>query len=479
MFTSILRVKRIIIPACILLYTTACSVQKYERAETHLPVQYRGTDSTAVAMDSTDNIARINYKDFFKDPVLIRLIDSGLVRNYDLLIAVKQIEFASLGYRQSKLANLPRVDATIGSATINRPSDNSMNGMMAGQFLGDRYTQDYNSALSISWEADIWGKIRGARQEALMSLLSTEEGAKAVRIRLISEIAQGYYNLLMLDKQLNITRSNLSFADSALTLLSKQYELGLIQSLPVEQQVVSRTQILKRIPVIENAIVLQENALSVLTGRYPDIIERSSGLDNSDLSSEIEAGIPSNLLSYRPDVRGSELEVRRSLTAVHVAKVSMYPAINITAQGGLNSFRSSNWFNIPGSLFGMIGGSLSQPVFRGKQLKTQYQQSQVSFQQAELRFKQTVLNAVGEVSDALSQLQKLEEEQQITEQLVVKAGDVVNQSLTLFKYDRATYLEIILAQTNKLQAELDLATVRTNRMQAYTRLYRSLGGGSL
>ncbi len=456
---------------------TACSVRKYERPNMELPNIYTGVDSSVV--DTVENVAELDYKDFFRDSVLIGLIDRGLVHNYDFRIALKQIEFAALGYKQTKLAGLPRVDATIGSTTITRPSNNSMNGMMAGQFLGDRYMQDYNSAVAISWEADIWGKIKGAQEGALMDLLTSEEGAKVVKIRLISEIAQGYYNLLMLDKQLKITNANLAFADSALLLLKKQYELGLIQSLPVEQQEVAKIQIMNRIPTIENAIQIQENALSVLTGSFPSKITRSIGLEDTAPYAAISSGVPAELLSHRPDVKGREVELRKSVAAIHVAKVSMYPAINITAQGGLNAFKASNWFSIPGSLFGIVGGSLAQPIFQGKQLKTRYLQSQVNYDQAELRFKQSVLTAVGEVSDALNQLEKLEQQHQITEQLVLKADAVVGQALTLFKYDSATYLDIILAQTNKLQAELDLANVRTSRLQALTVLYRSLGGGSL
>lgn len=452
---------------------TSCSVQKYQQPALQLPETFRNSE---VAADSTNNIAQLSYKDFFKDPVLVNLIDKSMEKNYDLQVALKQIEFASLGYRQSKWAYAPKIDATIAGATINRPSSNSIVGLQMSQ-SGLKYTEDYSTSVNLSWEADIWGKIKGQKEQALTDYLQTQEAAKAVKTRLVSEVVQGYYNLLMLDKQLEISQANLSFADSTLVILKKQYELGMITSLAVQQQEITKDQIFKSIPVIESSINTQENALSILTGTMPDKIERQSSLDDVQKPEDLATGIPSQMLAFRPDVKSSELDFRKSISAIHVAKVSMYPALNITAQGGLNTFKSSNWFNIPGSLFGLVGGTIVQPILNGKQLKTRYEQSKISSEQAELNFKHSVLKAVGEVSDALVQIEKLEEQQAIAENLVKQAETVVNNSLTLYKYNEATYLEVIVAQTNKLQIELDLASIKTQRLNAITTLYRSLGGG--
>ncbi|VTP91672.1 TolC family protein [Sphingobacterium daejeonense] len=155
----------------------------------------------------------------------------------------------------------------------------------------------------------------------------------------------------------------------------------------------------------------------------------------------------------------------------------MYPAINITAQGGLNAFKESNWFNVPGSLFGIIGGTIAQPILNGKQLKTRYRQAQVASEEAEINFRQAILGAVGEVSNALVQIEKLDEQQEVAEGLVATATKAVENSLTLYRYDGATYIEVILAQSNKLQAELELASLKTQKLGAITALYRSLGGG--
>lgn len=451
----------------------SCKVQPYEQPEVKMPETFR---SDSLAADTQENIAKISYRDFFKDPVLVALIDKAVAQNNDLLAALKQIEFASLAYNQSKWGNVPVISGGL-NANISRPSDNSMNGMMAGQFMGKRYMEDYTASVNISWEADIWGKIRGRKEQALAEYLKTQEAAKAVKTQLVASVVQGYYNLLMLDMQLEITQSNLTYADSTLKFLSKQQELGLTTALAVQQQEIVKDQILKSVPAIESSIAIQENALSLLTGSMPDKITRSASLNNVQSPDKIAAGIPSELLSYRPDIRSAELEVRKSAAAIHVAKMNMYPSLNITAQGGLNAFQASKWFSIPGSLFGMAAGAIAQPILNGKQLKTQYEQSKVMADQAEISFKQSVLKAVGEVSDALVQIQKLEEQQKIAEGLAVKSDEAVKKADILFKYNSATYVEVIMAQTNKLQTELDLASLKAQRLNAITALYRAVGGG--
>ncbi len=451
----------------------SCKVQKYEQPEVKMPETFR---NDSLAADTQENIAKISYKDFFKDPVLVALIDKAMAQNNDLLAALKQIEYASLAYNQSKWGNVPVISGGL-NANISRPSDNSMNGMMAGQFMGKRYMEDYTASVNISWEADIWGKIRGRKEQALAEYLKTQEAAKAVKTQLVASVVQGYYNLLMLDTQLDITKSNLTYADSTLKYLEKQQELGLTTALAVQQQEIVKDQILKSIPALESSVAIQENAISLLTGSMPDRVERSAGLNNVQSPDKIASGIPSELLSYRPDIKSAELEVRKSAAAIHVAKMNMYPSLNITAQGGLNAFQASKWFSIPGSLFGMAAGAIAQPILNGKQLKTQYEQSKVLADQAELGFKQSVLKAVGEVSDALVQIRKLEEQQKIAEGLAAKSSEAVKKADILFKYNSATYVEVIIAQTNKLQTELDLASLKAQRLNAITALYRAVGGG--
>lgn len=457
---------------------SSCSVSNFQQPETDLPDNFRVEGQTEFVQDSTENsIATIPYREFFTDPVLLALIEEGIANNNDLKIALKQIEIAELGFRQSKWGNIPVVNLNIGTASINRPSDNSLNGGMFQQSLGQSHIEDYSTALNISWEADIWGKIRGKKEAALTAYLQTQEAQKAVQTQLITQIAQGYYNLLMLDMQLGISNENLELVNTTLNMIKKQQELGLTTSLSVLQQENARDQILSSIPAIEQAITIQENALSILTGRMPGEIERSVKLTDIQTPEYKSVGVPSEMLSYRPDVKSSELNVRRAFADVKVSRASMYPALNITAQGGLNAFEIENWFDLPGSLFGMAAASLTQPLLNRRQLKTQYQQSKIAMEQAELNFKQTVLYAVGEVSNVLSAIEAADKQETINTGLVDRSDLAVETATKLFKNDMATYLDVIIAQNNKLQAELNLATVKQQKLSTIVNLYRALGGG--
>lgn len=454
----------------------ACRIPQYNGAEIKQIDHFRNQDNAA---ETDSSIAKVSYRDFFKDEMLVELLDSALKKNNDLNVALKQIEFASEGYKQSKWLNVPLVNANLANVGINRPSGNSMNGMMASQFMGQKYTMDYTSSVQISWEADIWGKLKGQKQESLVDFLKTQEAARAIKTRLVAEVVQGYYNLLLLDRQLEITEHNLKFADSTLFILNKQVELGLSNILSVQQQEVARDQIAKRIPAIEAGIQVQENALSVLVGEVPGPVKRIMRLDQVQSPKNLALGVPANLLSYRPDLRSSELDVRRSLASIHVARASMYPNLNITAQGGLNAFKAHNWFNLPGSLFAAATGTIVQPILNGRQLKTRFEQSKIVKDQMELNFKQTMLKAVGEVSDALIQIDKLDEQLATSNAQVERSVKLVQNALLLYKFNEATYLEVIVAQTNRLQAELDQATVKSQKVNAITSLYRALGGGWL
>ncbi len=455
----------------------ACSVKKYERSNLDIAEKYR-TDQQAFVQDSSaNNLAKIPYKEFFTDPVLIELIDAGVAKNNDLNVALKQIEIASLLYTQSKWGQVPTVNLNVGTAAINRPSGNSLNGTTTSMFLGQKYIEDYNSAVTIAWEADIWGKIKSRKEAALASYLQTQEAAKAVQTQLVAQIAQGYYNLLMLDTQLEITNQNLGLVDSTLNMIKVQQRLGLTTSLSVQQQENTRDQILASIPVIRQSITIQENALSVLTGEMPGAIKRGKSLTTVVTPQYNSIGIPAELLNYRPDVKSSELQVRQALASSSVARKSMYPSFSITANGGLNAYEFNHWFNVPGSLFGSVLGGITQPVLNGKRLKTQYEQSKIALEQSKLNFKQSVLNAVAEVSNSLAEIESLETQEKLLEGLVNRSGASVNTATIMFKNDLATYLDVIVAQNNKLRAELDLAAVKKQKLSASVLLYRSVGGG--
>ncbi|KAI9447058.1 RND efflux system, outer membrane lipoprotein, NodT family [Russula earlei] len=451
---------------------TACAVSKDTATpKPELPAGFRNQTGT-----DTNSIATIQYKAFFTDAPLQKLLDSAITRNYDMQVAVKNIEAAQLAFRQTKWNNIPTASLGVTVGT-NRPSDNSLNGLTASQFLGTSHIEDYAVTAAFSWEADIWGKIKNQQKQALTAYLQTKEAQKAVQTNIVASVAQGYYNLLMLDEQLSVAQKNLLLNDSTLRIIRLQYQSGQVTALAVQQALAQREVAAQLVPQLEQNITIQENALSILAGRLPGKTERSASLEAITLPASLSAGVPSIMVSRRPDVQNTELELTAANARVGIAKANIYPTLSITASGGLNSFKASNWFNIPASLFGLAAGGIAQPLLQHKQLQTQYELAKIDREKTVIRFRQSVLNAVGEVSDALVKIDKLKEQQDIAAGRVAILQQAIANANMLFQNGLANYLEVITAQANVLQSELDLVALKRSRLAAVVDLYRSLGGG--
>lgn len=463
---------RFIITIAVTMVFSSCRVGKpYERPGTPAPEQFRGA-----ATADTLSIADKQWKELFSDTKVSALIDSGIKNNYDLRIAVNRLDISRKRMRQSKLLQLPELNFAV-TGQYNRPSDNSLNGISIKNFLQSTHVENYQAIASLSWEADIWGKIRSQQEAALAEYLQSYEAAKAVQTQVVADIANGYFNLLMLDRQLEISKNNLLLSDSFLIATQKMKDAGIVNLLAVQQAESQKQSTLILIPQLQENITVQENALQILTGQVPDSVERLGELTNVMAVDSISAGIPAAILSRRPDVRAAELGVMAANARMGVAKANMYPALNITAGAGLESFKANNWFNIPGSLFGLAAGTVAQPIFRRNQLKTNYEVAKLEREQAVLVFRQQVLQAVGEVSDALVRIEKLKEQEEIARAQVGTLKLAVVNSRKLFSSDLANYLEVLTAQGNALQAELAFANIQKRKLDAVVELYRALGGG--
>jgi multidrug efflux system outer membrane protein len=231
------------------------------------------------------------------------------------------------------------------------------------------------------------------------------------------------------------------------------------------------------VPLLEQNIAIQENALSVLTGSFPNAKKRNLLLTSIEVKNNAAIGVPSSLVSRRPDVKSAELALKVANANVGITKADLYPALRITAQGGLNSFETSSWFNIPASLFGTALGGLTQPLLNNKKVKTEYNIAKVQREKAVLNFRQTVLVAVSEVADAMVKIEKLQQQETFLQERVKTLLQAIKNSNLLFKNGMAEYLEVLTAQSNLLQSELELANLKREQLSANTELYRALGGG--
>jgi len=453
-------------------HVTGCKTgQAYKRPTLDLPQQFNNTTNT-----DTTSIADIEWKTFFTDTTLQRLIEAGIANNYDLQLAVKRIDISQQQLKKAKLLLLPQVNAQL-AVQFNYPSKNSLNGLSTGSFLGSDHIEDYTTGLNLSWEADIWGKISRQKEAALAGYLQTYEAKKAVQTQLVANIAQGYYNLLMLDKQLEITHKNILLSDSTVRVTKFLRDAGEVTSLAIQQAEAQLQSTKLLVPQLEQSIALQEDALQILTGRLPGTVQRASTLDAITVQESVATGLPAAILSRRPDVRSAENAIVVANAQVGIAQASMYPSLTITASGGVDAFKATNWFNLPASLFGIVTGGIAQPVFNGRQLKTQFEIAKIQREQAVIQFRQTVLNAVGEVSDALVQQDKLKQQQQIAVAQVDTLLSAIKNAQLLFKSNMATYIEVLTAQSSALQAQLTLASIQRQQLSAVVNIYKALGGG--
>ncbi|TGD57055.1 efflux transporter outer membrane subunit [Flavobacterium humi] len=424
----------------------------------------------------TATIAGKPWKEFFTETDLVQLIEGALAKNNSLQVAEENIKIANLQYKQSKWGNVPQVNAFVNSS-YSRLSENSLNGRNAQLALGQNHIEDYSAGINLSWEVGIWGKIRNQKKNALAVYMQTAEAKKALQTTVVANVSKGFYDLLMLDAQLDIAKKTLMLNDSTLFMVTLQFEAGQVTSLAKQQTEAQRLASAQLIPQLEQNILLQENGLSILTGTFPEAKERNSRLHLLEVKENLSTGIPAQLISRRPDVKSVELALKAANAKVGITKANLYPSLNITATAGVNAFEASNWFTIPASLFGSVAGGLTAPLLQGKKIRTQYEIAKIQQEQATIEFRQAVLVAVGEVSDALAKIDKQSAQYAIASQRVETLKKAVANAHMLFKNGMATYLEVIVAQSNLLAAELELATIKKDRLSSNVELYRALGGG--
>ncbi len=456
----------------ITLLTAGCKVgQNYQRPAMPAPAQYGQRPSV-----DTASVAQLPWRQFFRDAELQTLIETALTHNFDLRLAIKRSEENQAYVRQTRYALLPTLNGQLAASTVT-PSRNSLNGLSLENFIGTRHLEDYSANLNLSWEIDVWGRIRRQNEATIAQFLQSEEAARAVRTNLVSNVAAGYFNVLQLDAQLDVARRNLALGDTIVRLVRFQKQSGDVTELAVQQAEAQRQAADLLRSQIEQALVIEQNGLRRLLGDWPGTITRGNRLTTYPVADTLLTGVPTQLLANRPDVRASELGLVAANARTSVAQASLYPALTITGTGGLNAFRAANWFMIPNSLFYNLAAGLVQPIFQRRQLRTQLEVTTIQQEAALIQFQQTLNTAVSEVANALTRNENLRDQERIATSRARTLQGAVNNAKLLFKSGMATYLEVITAQGNALQAELALADVKRQRLGAMIETYRSLGGG--
>lgn len=462
--------KIIVISSLVVLMSSCVGTKKYQQEELNLPVQFRQE------LQLTSDSIQLPWKRFFRDEQLVKLIERALENNNDIHVALKNMQQLDVAFKQAKLELLPTLDFTAG-ASRNYNSKNARNGQMGQQFAANSYIDDFNSSLRLTWEVDIWGKARLKKQAAQAEYFAQSENLTALKTRIIVQVAQAYYNLVSLDEQAAIAKENIALSDTTLQMMQLQYEAGQINSLAIGQTEAQKKTAELLLPLINQNIAIQENALSILCGTYTEKITRTASLENMLQEEVWTLGVPAELISRRPDVKAAEYAVIANHAKMGLAKVAMYPSISISPSIGTNASKFEDWFDLSNSLTKNLLGNLTAPIFQKRALSTAYKTALLEEEKTRIQFKQTVLQAVGEVSDELAKYKAAEERFLLMQEKSVALSKATQDALKLYQSGMATYLEVITAQNSHLQNALDLSNTAMEKLNASVGLYRALGGG--
>jgi len=440
-----------------------CAVgPNYKRPTIDSPPTFRGE-----AEVTNGSISDLAWWQVYQDPQLEALIREALTNNYDLGIAVARVEQARALAMQARSQFVPSVNY---NATVSRGRNN-----FAGEVFPNNGTTISSAVATLNafWEVDLWGRVRRLNESARAQLLASEEARRGVRLSLISDVATAYFQLLELDKELEIAgQTTNSFAES-LRIFNQRVQGGTASALESSRAEAALEDAAAFVPSIRERISATENQLCVLLGRNPGHIERPAPLLGMP---EIPTGLPSALLERRPDIRQAEQSLRSANAQVGVSVAEFFPKIGLTAFLGRVSPELSAFTLGSANAWG-IAAEAAGPLFQGGRLVGQYHQAKAAWQEAELQYRQTILNAFKEVSDALVSRLELAVIRDHQARQVAALGTAVKLSSERYVAGKASYYEVLEAQQQLFPSQLNLARTQRDQLLAVVTLYKTLGGG--
>jgi multidrug efflux system outer membrane protein len=456
--------KVIFLPVFVLL--AGCAVgPNYKRPAVGVPTDYRAAMPPQPPVASLGNE---KWWDVYQDPVLTQLIHTAIQQNYDARIAATRVLEAQAQLGITRANQFP--SASVGANVYSQQNAKASTSFPAHEVNAGQLN------LSVIWNLDFWGKYRRQTEAARAQMLASEWGQRAVISSLVANVATAYFQLRALDNELDISKRTLASRQQSLQLTQALESHGGGSGLDVSQAEQLVYTASETIPDLERQIQQQENQLSILLGENPGPITRGRTLTEQPAPDNVPAGLPSELLERRPDVREAEENVVAANAQIGVAKASFFPSLSLTGTGGLES-NALNRFLSQSSQTWFAAFSVSQPVFEGGALRSQLRFARANWQEAVLSYQQTVQNALEQVSNALVANQKDREFREQQEMLTRAAQRTDQLSEVLYKNGGASYLQVLTAETNYFSAELNLVQAQLNERLALAQLYQSLGGG--
>lgn len=447
----------------------SCNVTKSVQKEADLNVE--SIPSTYILTKDTTAYAVVSYQKFFGNDELKSFIAKVIENNNDLQASTEVLMASEALLKSTKLNYLPDVNLQV-SPSVQRLSKNSM----MGGFASDLVYQDYNVAPSLSWEIDLWGKLKGQRKEAIALFLAEKETVRALKIELISQTASTYYNLLFLQSQLKEIGSIKELMTNSVSLLESQYQYGDATSIAMKQandQVFEMDLLMNE---LKQNIKNQEIYLSSLQGLYPNSYDFKSELKDYTFGFSQHSSLPLAQLENRPDIKAVELQLQAANERVGINKAAFYPSVSLSAQMGLNSVTAGNLFQIPASLFGNLAGNLTQPLFNKRANKSNYEASVYQREAKIAQFKQIVITGVGEVTDAFNNLEYLSRQKSMVNDKMNNLDQSIDDAQKLYQFGEITYLEVLAVQQIYLQSKIAYLEVIHQDINAHIQAYKAIGG---
>jgi multidrug efflux system outer membrane protein len=440
---------------------SSCKITKpYTKPAT--TVEYR----EPVNKDTT-NMATMKWSELFTDAALQQLISDGLAANRDLKIAVERINQSTANLKLKKAAFLPSVD---GNVSVKE----SRLAFPQGFGLFDQSTQ-YDLGITAGWEVDVWGKLKSAKKGAIANLLATDAAKRAIQTQLIANIANSYYELLILDEQLKVLKKTAKNRETDAETIKVLFENSIINGVAVVQSEANFYEAELAIPDIEQKITETEHALCVLLAKSPTKIVRGS-LEQQKLVYDLKIGVPMQLLANRPDVQQAEYNFRAAFEESNVARAYFYPSLTISGAAGFSSFGLKDWFT-NGGLFGNIAGGLAQPIFNKGINKARLATALSLQKEALYNFELSMLKASEEVSNALSKYDNAALKEEKRKKQLEALFKAVDFNKELLNNSTTNYTDVLTAEQNLLNAQLRGIDDQSQKLHAVVNLYRALGGG--
>lgn len=472
-----LKTLRYILPTAFAIAVIGCKTPQVATREANTTVP-----ETFATNRDTVNTASVQWRKFFKDPNLIALIETAVQNNQELNITLQEIEIAKNDIRLKKAALLPTVGVKAGAGLekvgryTSQGAGDASTEIMPGKEVSDPLG-DFTIAAYANWEVDIWKKLRNSKKAAVSRYLATVEGKNFVLTSLISEVAESYYELLSLDSQLDIIRQNIALQNNALEIVKVQKDAARATELAVQkfeaEVAASKSMEFEILQQIKET----ENRINFLLGRYPQEIKRDRSEFLDLLPEAVNAGIPSQLLANRPDIKQAELELAAAKLDVKAARAEFYPSLEISFAAGVQAFKPKYLFTLPESLLYSLAGDLAAPLINRNAIKAEYKSANSRQLQAVYNYERTILNAYFEVSNQLSKIDNLKKGYDLKSQQVAALNKSIDVAGDLFKSARVDYFEVLMTQRDALESKLELIETKKNQLNASIHIYKDLGGG--